>query len=127
MARTKQDQREYNARPDVRAKRIARTKQWHLDNPERSKYLIRKSHLKKKFGITVEEYDRMFAEQGRCCAICGGTKSFAKRDGHFHVDHCHKTGKIRGILCQACNVTLGKMDERPDLLRLAADYLEKHQ
>lgn len=78
--------------------------------------------LKAKYGISSDDFDKLFAEQGRACKICGSTES--KGNGRFHVDHNHTTGVVRGILCQACNVTLGKMNDDPALLRRAADYLE---
>lgn len=84
---------------------------------------VRSATLKKKYGITQEDFEALLAAQDGRCAICRGTES--KGNGRMHVDHCHKTGQIRGILCQACNVTLGKMQESPALLRAAADYLEK--
>lgn len=96
-----------------------------MANPERSSRGIRCATLRKKYGISADDYDKLFAQQGNVCAICGGTES--KGYGAMHVDHNHKTGGIRGILCQACNVTLGKMQDSPELLRKAADYLEKHR
>ena len=96
---------------------------WRVNNPERSAAGIRCATLRKKYGITAEEYEQLFDAQGRVCAICGDP--YSKGNGRLHVDHDHVTGKIRGILCQACNVTLGKMRDSPTLLRLAADYLER--
>lgn len=87
--------------------------------------VLRRAHLLKKYGMAPEDWDRMFAEQNGCCAICGRHEDDSV--GRLHVDHCHDTGRIRALLCQACNVTLGKMRESPELLRAAADYLERHQ
>lgn len=114
-------QRASNPASVLRARNTS--KQWKLDNPERSRLGIRCATLRKKYNISAAEFDLLFEEQGRCCAICSGIES--KGYGSFHVDHDHKTGKIRGILCQACNVTLGKMMDSPALLRQAADYLER--
>lgn len=70
-------------------------------------------------------YDDALAAQGGCCAICGRTRNVGKRRMRLAVDHCHKTGIVRGILCTHCNQALGQMQDSPDLLRKAADYLEK--
>lgn len=73
-----------------------------------------------KYGMTIEDYDRMFAEQNGGCAICGGTPT---RTEHLHVDHDHETGRIRGLLCDSCNLGLGKFRDDPDVLAKAAAYL----
>lgn len=74
-----------------------------LTTPERIKYLNRRQHLKKKYGLTPEKYTDMFKKQDGVCGIC------KKEPLKFHlaVDHCHKTGDIRGLLCTKCNVSLG--------------------
>lgn len=58
-----------------------------------------------KYGITQEDYDRMFDNQKGCCAICGIHQSKLKQK--LHVDHCHNTGKVRKLLCRNCNIHLG--------------------
>lgn len=77
--------------------------------------------LKRHFGITVEDYRAMFEKQGGVCAICGAPPP-NKRG--FHVDHDHKTGKIRGLLCHHCNVGIGNLRDSIDMLRKALAYLE---
>jgi hypothetical protein len=84
--------------------------------------------LKATYGITLADYDRMLAEQGGACRICGSTDPQApvgKKNGvsYFNVDHCHETGAVRGLLCFQCNVGLGKFKDDPDLLLRAAQYL----
>jgi hypothetical protein len=103
----------------------AKSKAWRLANPEKAFMSVRNATLKKKYGISHAEYEAMLAKQGGGCAICGSSDTGVSWTNYFHVDHCHTTGRVRGILCQPCNVTLGKMRESPDLLRLAADYLEE--
>lgn len=82
----------------------------------------RNSILKRTFGISVDEYDVMFDLQKGLCAICNGEDS--KR---LAVDHCHKTNKVRGLLCQSCNLSIGRMGDDPDRLRRAAEYIESHR
>lgn len=71
-------------------------------------------NISRKFGIPREQYERM---RGQHCDICW-------LPGRMYVDHCHLTKRIRGMLCLNCNTVLGKMKDRPDLLRRAAEYLE---
>ena len=59
------------------------------------------------------------------CAVCGGSEP-GGRFGNWHIDHDHGTGEVRGILCSACNTTLGLMGDSPERLRAAADYLERN-
>lgn len=89
--------------------------------PEQSSLKARKYHLKKKYGLTVEEYDQMFEDQGGVCAICG-TEPY----GRFllSVDHCHSTGEIRGLLCHPCNGGLGCFKDNIALMNDAIEYLE---
>lgn len=75
------------------------------------------------FGISLEDYDLKLEEQKGVCAICGGLCKSGKR---LAVDHDHKTGNIRDLLCGNCNGGLGKFQDNPELLIKAADYLRKH-
>lgn len=95
---------------------------WRDNNPDKVRELYRRSNLKKNFGITLEDYEEMLEAQAHGCAICGREDDDQGRN--LHVDHCHATGAIRGLLCTPCNQSLGKMSDSPDLLRLAATYLE---
>ena len=81
----------------------------------------RGNYLKRKYGITSEEYDTMYSEQEGCCAICGIHQSELKI--RFCVDHDHDTGQVRGLLCNNCNNGIGKLKDNYDLLLRAADYL----
>lgn len=79
--------------------------------------------LKKQFGITEADYNRMLEEQKGKCKICEGSPTNSKLR-HFHVDHDHETGKVRGLLCNECNCALGLLKDSPTLLRRAADHIE---
>ena len=89
--------------------------------PER-KAADREGHLKRKYGITLADYDRMFDAQGGVCAICGEPRP---EERTLHVDHDHETGAIRGLLCFRCNNALGDFREEYELFRRAADYLDR--
>lgn len=83
-----------------------------------------------KYGLTLAGYISMLREQANRCAICGqhetGRRPSGKRK-HLAVDHDHETGVVRALLCSRCNMTIGRMDENPALLRAAADYLDTFQ
>lgn len=84
-----------------------------------------KAHLKRKYGITVEQYNRMFESQGGKCASCGLPQIESNK--RFAVDHDHETGMIRGLLCQGCNCAAGHLSDSPLKARALADYLERTQ
>lgn len=86
----------------------------------------RKALLKKRYGITMEEYDRMFSSQSGICPICG-TNDPGGNGGIMVVDHDHETGKVRDLLCHKCNAGIGYFGDNPEQLRKAATYLEKHR
>lgn len=101
--------------PD-RKKKSEYQKMWRAKNPLRSKgYDLKKAH-----GLSLEAYAEMLVAQNAVCAIC------QKKDKHrsLAVDHCHTTGKVRGLLCTPCNQSLGKMGDSVDRLQSAIRYLE---
>ncbi len=77
----------------------------------------RQGHLKRQYGLTEAERGRLIAAQGGVCCIC-----LSAPPGH--VDHCHETGRVRGVLCFSCNAALGQFKDRPDAIRRAAAYVE---
>lgn len=82
----------------------------------------RDAYLRRTYGITEAEYDDIFAAQGRRCAICKRVPTAGK---NLHVDHDHRTGLLRGLLCARCNHDLlGRRDQDPGLFLNAYDYLE---
>ena len=82
----------------------------------------RDKYLRKKYGITEDDYQKMEATHDGGCWICGRKPKLGGR--RLHVDHCHKTGRVRGLLCWHCNAGLRKYTDNPAKLRRAADYLE---
>lgn len=93
-------------------------KRWRLSNPEKYRILTRENNLK-KIGCTTELYDRLYIEQEGKCKICNIEKD------KLCVDHCHTTGKIRGLLCDNCNHGLGKFKDNTDFLNKAINYLNE--
>lgn len=92
------------------------------NHPEKKEYrrqINRKCQYKKKYGITPEEYDKILLIQREVCAIC---KKKGRRE--LCVDHCHTTGKIRGLLCDGCNRGLGFLNDDIKLLKSAIIYLQ---
>ena len=92
-----------------------RMREYRQENPTK----FRGYELKRSYGISVEDYDRMLEKQGGKCAICGEV------DDHHSlaVDHCHETGAVRGLLCSLCNRGLGLFKDRADLLTAAIKHL----
>lgn len=90
----------------------------YAENKER----YRGYDIKRRYKFTLEDYKSLAEKQNGCCKICG-TKKPSVREKYFHVDHCHSTGKIRGLLCSDCNMGLGKFKDKPELLISAARYL----
>lgn len=78
--------------------------------------------LQKAYGIGYQEYLTMLEIQNGACAICGTTDTGNRKA--FHVDHCHKTGKVRGLLCGNCNSGIGNLRDDVQLLKRAIQYLE---
>lgn len=81
-------------------------------------------NIKGLYGISPERYDQMLAEQNGVCALCLGVGNSGRR---LSVDHCHKTGKIRGLLCNLCNMFLGGCKDDVAILREAIKYIEYHR
>lgn len=81
-----------------------------------------------RYNITADQFEAMKAEQGHCCAICNQPESskFRGRVKQLSVDHDHKTGAIRALLCFRCNTILGRVHDNPATLIKAAAYLKKH-
>lgn len=78
---------------------------------------------KKLYGISVEDYHHMLEQQGGKCAICAQPDEGRA----LAVDHCHTTGRVRGLLCLACNTAIGKLRDDPELIRRAAEYIETNR
>lgn len=82
-----------------------KSKRWRLRHPEKEKANMRRGHLRRKFGITEADFQKMVIDQHGKCAICGVEPNL------LNIDHDHKTGKIRGLLCKVCNLHLGQFEK----------------
>lgn len=122
-----------------REKRIQAAQEWKLRNPEkyaeqkrryqldpvyrqRKRASDRAGYLRRKYGLSISDYEFLVASQGGLCAICGR----ADPSG-LHIDHAHDSKLIRGLLCGKCNKAIGLFDERPELFAEAARYLLREQ
>ena len=97
----------------------ARRRAHYLAHKKESNLATRKTHIRMKYGITLEEYDAMLSSQKNICLICGTYIS----GRNAHLDHCHKTHKLRGFLCNNCNAGLGMFKDSKLLLTSAIAYL----
>jgi hypothetical protein len=115
----------YRQIEDNKIRERASGKKYRERNPE----VAKNGHLLRNFNITLEEYNSLKTQQNNRCAICDKEESsIHKKTGKIKdlaVDHCHKTGKIRGLLCWQCNTSLGKFEDSIELLTNAINYLKK--
>jgi uncharacterized membrane protein YqiK len=125
--RTREQQDQYNATrrekyatdDTYRETQKQTVKEYWQANPR-----VRKNQRLRQYKISIEEYEKMLDAHGHKCAICGYSD---KSQPKFFpmVDHDHESGKVRGILCSNCNMAIGKMKDNPELLKRAAEYLER--
>lgn len=139
-ARWRAKHREANAARRREYRRLNREKldaakrKWERDNPERVAAARAVASVRRKqnalsrdlvwrYGITIDDYFALLVVQGNRCAICP-SESGDGDGSRLFLDHCHATGRVRGLLCNRCNSALGYMRDDPSLLRRAANYLE---
>jgi hypothetical protein len=103
-------------------------KDWYSKNKVyQSKYMREKS-LKRLYNITLDGFDELRIKHNNKCAICGtepGKPRAGKQKKFLEVDHDHKTGAIRGLLCSKCNTAIGLLEDEVDLLKKAIKYLNE--
>lgn len=104
---------EYSQTPRMKEYRKVRDKLPDVQNRTRT------SHFKRKYGITMEKYKELYDAQKGNCAICESHKEI------LCVDHNHKDGKVRGLLCQKCNKGIGLLNDDEKILSKAIEYLNK--
>ena len=109
--------------------RPCRTRAWRKKNRDKVKSYQRSGDERRdnryryEYGITLEDYNQMFADQNGCCDICGIHQSDTEH--RFCVDHNHKTGEVRGLLCRTCNAGLGHFADSTENLAKAIIYLQE--
>lgn len=121
--RNRKRRERYASDPEFREKERQHARDYGQKNPQAK----RQSRLRVEFGITQQDYEAMLAKQNGACAICGATENKVKHPRarkFFCVDHDHKTGMVRGLLCHNCNFALGYFRDDPERIRRAADYLD---
>jgi len=107
---------------DYREKNRLKAKEWHKNYYKTNKDNLVSANMKYKYGISLEDFSKMISDQGNKCAIC-----LKEMIGHKNrvVDHDHKNGKVRSLLCGRCNLGLGKFCDNADTLKSAADYVSR--
>ena|ERR1035437_7998832 len=98
----------------------AAARRWRSANPERFRVQHRRAEYKRLYDLTLEEYAAILTKQKGRCAICSTTNPGLRS---WHVDHCHKTRQVRGLLCMNCNHLLGRAKDDPTILGRAIEYL----
>jgi hypothetical protein len=123
MAQTKEEKAAYQKayRAKYREKLNAYNRKYNKDYQTRNKDQYAATQRKSKYGLTQDEYDALKEKQEGKCAICGCVPK------KLCVDHDHQSGKVRGLLCNKCNVALGQLNDDAILLRCAAQYIETHK
>jgi hypothetical protein len=114
-----------------REKILEQNRAWAVANPDK----VRAIKLRHDYGTTPEEVDQKLLEQGGLCEICQvdleqvihRNKDGTVRGSGICIDHCHETGKVRGIICSGCNKALGYFKDDPARMRAGADYIEKYR
>lgn len=128
---------EYHKRPNVACGLMShckecnakKSREYRKNNPEKIRSLDRSylpqkwiAHLRRKYGMTLNDYEQMLRSQDGKCAICR-TETPGGRTNKMHVDHDHITGEVRGLLCSPCNQMLGYAKDNINILKKAAKYL----
>lgn len=111
--------------------KAAKKHQYHNGRRDAVRLSARKTTLKTKYGLTLEDYERMFNEQGGVCLICQQPETVRSNPNgvidSLRVDHCHTTGKVRGLLCSECNFGISKFKDDPMLMLRAGTYVQGWQ
>lgn len=108
---------------EQKQKRRIATENWRLRNPETAALRARDKEYKKKYGITLEQYNEMLAQQNNTCAIC---QEPCTTGMNLAVDHDHTTGKVRALLCKNCNTAIGLLGEDTNRMAKAIEYIQSH-
>lgn len=113
-----------NESSERRKQRLERHKKWREDNKEYRKSYRYQHNLLSNYGLSLDDYEELQKKQNFVCAICKKEPIGKPPNGKLHVDHCHETNRIRGLLCSNCNKGIGIFYENVDYLKSAINYLE---
>lgn len=122
--------------PEYKARQQANARKWAKEHPERTKEIQRKknekyknspeiqeriylTHVLREYELTEDQYRKLLTTSDNKCMICKNPSATGKR---LHIDHCHKTNVVRGLLCNNCNWYMGKIDKDPELLERLINY-----
>lgn len=108
----------------IECEKRQRREEWKNNKPNRSKTQQHYNHIKSTYGLTRAQYDAMVLASNGRCSVCGSPPE--SKSGRLHVDHCHQTGKIRGMLCRRCNTAMGFMKDDPWRFLSAIAYISIH-
>lgn len=115
---------EWNERNRPRLAEMQRAR--YKADPEKYSNYFRNRHVLKTYGITQEQYEQMYRDQGGVCAICGAIPDIHRHGiSRLAIDHCHVTGKVRGLLCNNCNAGMGILGDTVAHLEAAMAYLKR--
>lgn len=110
--------------PKYRARLLLYSREQYRKHHKKSLGYARRYALKKRFGLSISDYDLLAVAQNHHCAICGGRQRDYR---NLAVDHDHRSGVVRGLLCDDCNQCLGKFRDDPERFSRAVEYLKRHQ
>lgn len=119
------DESFYKGNRNCKKCHLKNMKDYHLRNKEKVAKINRKHKLMRNYGITIEQYEILLKKQSGKCAICGTSEIRRAKAKYFNIDHNHKTGNIRGLLCHDCNIILGKLNDDIEMCKNIIKYLSK--
>lgn len=113
-------------KPEAKAKIKEKNSKWRERNPDADA----EKNLKKKYGITLQQYNEMLLLQNGVCAICGQKEKVRRQKKaagpeRLAVDHCHESGRVRGLLCFKCNTAIGSLGDTEEMVQRVISYLAK--
>lgn len=116
----------YKTRQEAKEARVRKKALSRADTVARyGKDYFKSINMKNTYGITLEQRNAIISDQNGKCACCGELLALIGKNG-ANIDHCHRTGKVRGILCGGCNRGLGQFKDSADRCEQAASYLRKY-
>ena len=116
----------YTGRKDCKDCKNAAARKKYVEDPEttqRNLIRMRERAKERRYGITQEDFNKMLVDQNNLCKICN-TEFKSTKD--THIDHCHDSSKVRGLLCSSCNLALGQFNDNTDNMDNAIKYLKKY-